>query len=155
MSDDLGQQIIDAVEKRGWYVVNVLPAEDGSDGDERCSYTIGLGKSLHWPELICFGRVADEAFEMLRLTIAECWERQITPHDGLLLRKVLQRFPVKVASNAALGNYLGLAEWYAEQAGLAKPDRLQLLWPDDQGRFPDDPDCDPEIRAIQTPRTTA
>jgi hypothetical protein len=155
MADGLGQAIIEAVERRGWYVVNVFPSPDGSDGDECCSYTIGLSKSLNWPEIICFGRVADEAYEMLRLTIAECWERQVVPDDGLRLTKVLRKFPAKLVRNdAVLKNYLGLADWYAGEIGQPKPERLQLMWPDRNGLFPDDEGCELDIRAAQAPRLT-
>jgi hypothetical protein len=150
---DLRQEIIDSVEKSGWYVVNVLPRPDGSDGEECYSYTVGLSKSLKWPEFICFGRVIDEASEMLRLTIVECWEEQIAPHDGLRLKKIVRNFPAKLVQNdPVLKNYLGFADWYAEEVKLPKPERLQLVWPDPNGLFPDDPSCDPAVRTAQTPR---
>jgi hypothetical protein len=156
MADKLGNQIIASVEKRGWYVIHVLPSPDGSDGDEICSYTIGLPKTLKWPELICFGRAPDEAEEMLRLTIAECWERQVVPHEGLMLNKVVRNSPVKLARNdGVLKNYLGLADWYAAEVDLSKPERLQLLWPDSEGLLPDDPRCQAEVRNVQPPRLSA
>ena len=34
-------------------------------------------------------------------------------------------------------------------------ERLQLLWPDSEGRFPDDPDCQPRVRERQTPKIPA
>ena len=153
MAEDLGNEIIDSVQKRGWYVVHVLPLPDHGDDYEICSYTIGLAKTLNWPELICFGRATDEAAEMFRLTIAQCWGKQLVPHDHLMVDKVLRSFPVKLTRNDnALSKYLGLADWYAEQVNLPKPERLQLMWPDHDGRFPDDPACDPAVRDKQTPK---
>jgi hypothetical protein len=156
MTENLGQDIIDGVDKYGLYVVNVLPSPDGSDGDEVCSYTIGLGNLEGWSELICFGRAADEAQEMLRLAIRECWDAKVVPSDGLRLEKVIHGRSAKlVRSDEVLKNYFGLAEWYAGQTGRPKPKRLQLMWPDRNGRLPGDEDCDPTIRAAQTPRLSA
>ena len=152
MESELGQEIIDSVEKHGWYVVNVVPRPDGSDGEERYSYTVGLTKSMQWPEMICFGLAADETGEMLRLTVAECWERQVVPHDGMMLDQVLDGATAKLARNDRIpDNYLGLADWYAAEVNLPAPERLQLMWPDRNHLFPDDERCLPEVRAAQTP----
>lgn len=150
--DELEQHIINGVANRGAYVVNVLPRPDGSDGDELFSYTVGLVKSLQWPEMICFGLGTNEMLEMLGLAIEECWEARIIPHHGMMLHKVLDGVPAKLARNDSIpDNYLRYADWFAEHEKLPKPDRLQLMWPDRNGVFPDDERCLPDVRAAQTP----
>lgn len=156
MPSELEQQIIDNVEKNGCHVVHVLPRPDGSDGEEQFSYTVGLTKSMKWPEIVCFGLGTDEMTEMLGLAIEECWERQLRPSDGLILDRVLNGVPAKLALNDRIpDNYLGFAEWFAEHEGLPKPERLQLMWPDRNGVFPDDDRCLPDVRAAQTPYHSA
>ena len=47
----------------------------------------------------------------------------------------------------------GVADWYAAHTGTPSvPERIQLMWPDEQGRLPDDQDCDPRVRDLQTPK---
>ena len=149
---ELERQIVDSVARRGVYVVNVLPHPDGSDGEEVFTYTVGLVKSMQWPEMICFGLGTNEMTEMLGLAIEECWEGKVRPSDGLILNKVLNGVPAKLVRNDKIpDNYMRYADWFADHEGLPKPNRLQLMWPDRNGVFPDDERCLPDVRAAQTP----
>ncbi|HYI43405.1 MAG TPA: DUF4262 domain-containing protein [Sphingomicrobium sp.] len=148
------QQIINGVDANGWFAVNYVPGP--TDPDERFTYTVGLTKTAGWPEIICFGLDSERSVGMLRDAIAECWERRIRPADGVGLTKVIQGFLVGLkAVDDLAAPYFAMADWYADHTGTAKSEeRLQLVWPDRNGRFPVDPNCDPIVRDKQTPKVS-
>lgn len=147
------RRIVENVEEYGWSAMSVAPRVDSDDADEWFTYTIGLPNSRSWPELVCFGLDGTTAHGILTDAIAECVERKVAPQAGLLLHKTLGSFDAMLVDGAAIPDpYLGSAIWFARHSGMACPPRkLQLLWPDENGRFPFDPLCDPEVRQLQTP----
>ena len=94
---------------------------------------------------------------MLHDTLQECWGRSARPYDGMELVEVLQGRHARLREIGDLPDrYFAMADWYAGHTGTpALSERIQLMWPDEQGRFPDDPDCDPRIRDLQTPKAGA
>lgn len=150
--NEVEQQIVDGVAQNGWQSVNYVPSP--GDPEEWFTYTVGLTKTAGWPEMIVFGLDRDRMFAMLQDTIQECWERNAQPYDGMELVQVLQGRSAKLRAVKGLtAPYFAMAEWYARHAGIPPmAERLQLMWPDEQGRFPDDPDCDPRVRELQTPK---
>jgi hypothetical protein len=49
-------------------------------------------------------------------------------------------------------SYLNSARWFAEYTGTnGVVSRLQMLWPDKRGVFPDEPNCEQDVRDAQTP----
>lgn len=145
------QQIIDGIEQNGWFAVNYIPGPD--DPQERFTYTVGLTKTATWPEIICFGLDSERCVGMLRDTIRECWERRIRPADGVGLTKVIQGLAGLSRVDGLPLPYFAMADWYADHSGTPNSaERLQLVWPDAYGRFPDDPNCDPHVRELQTPK---
>ncbi|HET9811535.1 MAG TPA: DUF4262 domain-containing protein [Sphingomicrobium sp.] len=154
MVNSVEQQIIDGVDRNGWFAVSYVPRVESDDPEEWFTYTIGLTKTAGWPEIICFGLDEERSVGMLRDTIAECWDRAIRPAAGVELTKVLQDRPARLKQIDGLPpSYFAMADWYAEHTNSPRLDeRLQLVWPDRNGRFPDDPDCDPDVRERQTPK---
>ena len=152
MTSAIEQKIIDGVERSGWFAASYTPGP--GDPQEVFTYTIGLTKTAGWPEIICFGLDDERARGMLRDTIAECWERSARPADGLELTNVIKGMSVRLKRVDSLAApYFAMADWYARHSGTAAlSERLQLQWPDRDGRFPDDPDCDPAVREKQAPK---
>lgn len=151
MMNAVEQQIVDGVEKNGWFTVDYVPGP--GDPEEWFTYTIGLTKSLGWPEMIVFGLDEDRRLAMLRDAISECWEQGVRPKGGLELKRVLQDLPVRLKRVDLSAPYFAMADWYSNHSGTASlPERLQILWPDRSGRFPDDPGCDSDVRDRQTPK---
>jgi hypothetical protein len=153
MLDHVEQKIVDDVERVGWSVMTVAPRTDSDDPEEWFAYTIGLQKTFGWPEIICFGLATDAMVDILNNAVDELRERILTPAPGIELTEVLNEYPARLAESKSIPfNYLGFANWFAEYAGMREPLRkLQLLWPDKNGHFPDDPHCVPEVRQLQTP----
>ena len=154
--DKLGQEIVDRIEEYGWYAMSVAPAADSDDPEEWFTYTIGLPRTLGWPEFVCFGLDSKIAYGLLDDAIAECRAKGHLPSDGLELTDVHNGFPARLIDGSGIpDSYFGFATWYAREMGTqAPPQRLQLMWPDKHGRFPDDPDCSPEVVRMQTPVET-
>jgi len=157
MLDHVEQKIVDDVERVGWSIMTVAPAADSDDPEEWFAYTIGLQKSFGWPEIICFGLATDAMVTMLNNAVAELRERGIVPAPGIELNQVVNDYSARLRENESIPfNYLGFANWFAKHAGMSEPPaRLQLIWPDKNGYFPDDPRCVPEVRQLQTPYETA
>jgi hypothetical protein len=154
VTDPREQRVIDTVNRVGWMVMKVAPNR-GDPDPQWFAYTIGLPVTFGWPELICFGLELDAMLEILNNAVQELKSRPVTPSSGLILNEVLEIFPVRLGafSSSCYGEYLGWALWFARFRGL-KPEQfgcLQLLWPDKDGYFPCDADCQPEIRKLQTP----
>jgi hypothetical protein len=147
------QKIVDCVERHGWFGLSVSPRADSDDPDERFTYTIGLPKSHGWPEIICFGLAGDAAHDLLSDAIAECEAKAASPGPGMELTKVINGYSALLADASTVADhYFGSAIWYARQVGTqAPPARLQLLWPDKAGKFPNDPACSEDVRRMQTP----
>jgi hypothetical protein len=147
------QKIVDCVEKYGWFAMSVSPRADSDDPQEWFSYTIGLPKSHGWPEIICFGLGSGRAYDLLADAIAECEESGVAPSAGLELTKVIAGCNALLADASTIpDHYFGSAIWFARHAGTnVPPARLQLLWPDKAGKFPNDPACSEEVRRMQTP----
>ena len=157
MLDHAEQKIVDDVERVGWSIMTVAPRTDSDDPEEWFAYTIGLQKTFGWPEIICFGLATDVMVTLLNSAVDELRERDLTPAAGIELTEVLNNYPARLAENPSIPfNYLGFANWFAPHAGMTEPpSRLQLMWPDRNGHFPDDPSCVPEVRQLQTPCETA
>lgn len=153
MRSEAEQRILDCVESHGWFAMSVSPRADSDGPQEWFTYTIGLPKTHGWPELICFGLGNDRAYDFLADAIAECDERAVSPRVGLELTKVINGYNALLANASSIpDHYFGSAIWYARQVGTeVPPARLQLLWPDKAGQFPNDPACSAEIRRMQTP----
>ena len=156
MLDHVEQKIVDDVGSTGWSIMAVAPRAESDDPEEWFAYTIGLQKTFGWPEIICFGQATDMMARMLNHAVEELRERHLEPVAGIELTEVLDDYPTRLTPNKNIPfNYLGFANWFAGHAGMANlPERLQLVWPDMDGRFPDDPNCNPDVVELQTPLGT-
>jgi hypothetical protein len=156
MMDKLDQEIVDRIEEYGWFAMSVAPAADSDDPEEWFTYTIGLPKTFGWPEFICFGLDKDTSYDLLGDAIEECRAKGHSPTDGLELTEVINGFPARLIDGSSIPNsYFGYASWYARETGTqSPPERLQLIWPDKQGLFPNEPGCAPEVVQMQTPVDT-
>lgn len=146
------QQILSDIAANGSSIVHYAPSSE-DDPQEVFSYTVGLTKTLGWPEIILFGLPVEQANILIASAIKECWERQSEPHAGMSLNKVMQGFSAHVtAFDAKAPRYFHFADWYAQRERLGRMRRVQLVWPDRAGKFPGEEGCDPEVAERQTPK---
>jgi hypothetical protein len=155
MATPFEQRIIRDVEEYGWFGLSAGPREDSDDVREWWTYTIGLPKTHGWPELIVFGLDASDGHSLIAAAIEQCEKKNVAPHKGQRLFEDTPGYHVLVGEGAAIPrSYFNSANWFAGHHGMPEPNRLQLLWPDENGRFPDDPFCSTEARQLQTPAET-
>lgn len=152
--DPANQDILDNIAVHGWHCA--LVASRVEDAVQTTfAYSVGLETTFGWPELICFGLRLELLPVILSGAVEEIRDNDLKPKAGLLLREVMRDYPCRLDPFplAAHRDHLGRAIWLAEHQGRDpyKIRCLQLVWPDRQGRFPDDEACNAEVRALQRP----
>jgi Domain of unknown function (DUF4262) len=151
--DPQERKIVDTVARVGWAVMTISPNND--DIEPRWfAYTVGLAVTFGWPELICFGLDLSVMTELLNNAVLEIRQRNESPAVGMELTEVAEGLPMRLAAfpKEYFRGHLGWAVWYADLRGL-EPRQFgcyQLPWPDKMGRFPDGPECVPEVRELQS-----
>jgi hypothetical protein len=154
--DTKEQKAVDDVARFGWHCIQVFSlAYDPIQ--TTFSYTVGLSHTYGWPELICFGLEISTLHKMLSNAIGELQRTNSVPLPGMVLDDVVEDYPCRLNQfcSSLMHQDLGWASWFARREGH-DPTRigcLQLVWPDRHGRFPDDPDCIPDVRSLQTAAT--
>ena len=114
------------------------------------AFTIGLEHSRSVPELMCMGVAPDVAGQLFGLCVEACDERTLDLSqgnqtvaglvDGYRLRFQRVAPAVVAAANAV-----------RPHRATDLVDMVQLLIPDNAGRFPGETDCDPRVAAAQDP----
>jgi hypothetical protein len=147
------QRIVEHVDRVGWSIMKVAPSANSDHPQEWFAYTIGLPKTFGWPEVICFGLSLDLMGAILNVLVAECRENGIHPSPNLKLANIIKNAEVKLVDATSVPlSYLNSARWFSEHGGAGSVvARLQMLWPDKNGVFPDEPDCEQDVRDAQTP----
>lgn len=117
-------QLMANIEKHGWVLQGVL-------GEMPFAYTVGMtDRAL--PELLISGLPMDLAHSLLSHIVAI--HSEITVQPGKMLHLDGPRFLPIEAPLAEVG--------IADEVYQKNVDVIQLIWPDDEGRWPGDPDVD-------------
>ena len=152
MLDASEQQLVDDVAAYGWHLLKVSSAP-GEPAEPPFAYTIGLQASYGWPELLCYGLAPETNAALIRNAIDELRGGAGPPAPGLVLRDVVEGFECRLSpvARAHHREHLGFALWFAGHRGEDPGGVLclQLLWPDRDGRFPDEAGCSEGVRALQ------
>lgn len=152
--DEAEREVVDNIARYGWHCMQVASTVDDPI-QTVFAYTIGLEHSYGWPEFICFGLAMDVLHACLANAIDDCRRKEISPRAGLVLNEVLEQGFCRLDAFPAAyhDEHLGWAIWFARyQRRDPKAIRcLQLVWPDRDGRFPDDPACAKGARLLQQP----
>ena len=140
-AEKIDRKIAEGIERTGYYVVGV------GAGPKTPSffYSVGFYKHGH-PEIVLTSLAPDNAHGM----IASCYHL-ITDHDRCFtdgsesdeVANMPVRFRLTSPDPTAMP-YTFCDRYY----GHFVP-RLQLIWPDTEGHFPGDPECDKEMAAAQ------
>jgi hypothetical protein len=143
---DLSEDVIrEHVDRYGWHVA-LVPAQPEA-GRPPFAHTIGLHRTFGAPEVICFGLDLATLHALLNLSGEALREgRQLElqlPFEGILSAYPVTFQPV---DSRHLPDHLGYAIWFHECRPFPV---LQLVWPDQDGRFPWDPNCAETTRSLQ------
>lgn len=136
-------RVLEIVEQVGWNVMYV-PPEDGVPG---WAFTIGLTHSYGWPELIMCGLSRDLLHGFVNIVGEMAEEGQPSPGLGRLGDVIEGHYvelrPVDPSWHRCL---VGWALWFAQHD---EPEFVQIVWPDNQGHFPNEPEFDESLRRFQ------
>ena len=142
-ADDLDSRVARDIARFGWHLVLIPPAE----GTPGWAHTVGLVERFDHPELIVFG----SDFELLGPLLNALGERvragaRLAPDQEVM--GILEKAPVALRSVSAkwIEAFLGNAAWHYRRDTIPA---LQCFWPDPGGRFPWQPEADPEWQAEQ------
>jgi hypothetical protein len=142
-ADETLEDIRTAIADEGFWIGLVPASEEGPS----VAYTVGLYETAGHPELLLIGL----SLEVMETVLHDCGERirkGTRFADGGRIEGVIEGFSValrKVADESSRKTYLPY--------GVAHHERpfpvLQCLWPDKEGRYPDDPGAAPYLRERQ------
>jgi len=133
--DDSDERVLENVRRHGCHIIHV-GADDKGPG---WSYSIGLFHSFAQPEVMLFGLPWSTAEGIINGLSARMNAKQSFAH-GDSDSEVLESHNVKFVSVSRdhYRAHLGYAIWF--YGGVDFP-TLQVVWPDNHGGFPWDPDC--------------
>jgi len=147
-----------AITRCGQAIINVgaggcsVPGCDCPPEPVPWSYTIGLVERAH-PEVVTFGLAPVHALAVLN------WVHDRDVAGARIPTGAVERFdgvpitlrPVPAQWITSADDPLG--QWFAHYSvgrpRLDPPEVVQLLWADDDDRFPGELGCDPEVEAMQ------
>lgn len=151
-------RISQAIVRRGFAVIPGGHGDRSSSGGtsspegDGWTYTIGMAEAGH-PEVVIVGLAPEHA----AVLAGWVFDRHMA-RDPLAIGEpaVFAGIPLKavrVPPSWVTENPARLTLWFAHYAPgrqrLPAPPLVQLLWGDDEGRFPDDPACDAQVRIGQ------
>jgi hypothetical protein len=145
--DETEQKILEDIERHGWSVICIL--EDASGPS--FVYSIGMMHTLNHPEIIIFGLDIDLMWRMVN-GIGDDIQNGRTFTERGLYEEILEGFACRIepVDDSHHPTYLGYAMWHRRHIGqIGTLQAVQCLWPDRNGRFPDEPGCHPEVVRLQ------
>lgn len=126
--DDYDQKVQSAIDAHGWAVQGVFPSTD--DDGAPFAYTVGMtARSL--PELLIYGLPSQVATLVLNAAGARMGEDG-PPQDGQRLSGLIANYDLAVV-NAVHTRDLAMARRFY---GNDQVRAVQLVWPDQEGRYP-------------------
>jgi hypothetical protein len=139
------QEIARSVAENGWHAISV------TDCFPSFVYTCGLLTTFQHPELVVFGLEQHTAYSTLAVMVESLRNGQLFTQIGTY-NGVLDEWSIAVRRvhptqfEIYLGYSMAHCRHMGNPGGLAA---LQVFWPDKQGRFPYESDCD--LKVCQLP----
>jgi hypothetical protein len=139
------QVIAENVERYGWHAISI------SDIAPPFVYTVGLMGTFAHPEAIIFGLEPRQAHAILSVVVknlrAGSRYEEAGKYDNVLKDNSIGVRQVHVSHHE---HYLGYAMGFCRHIGrLGELQAVQLFWPDRDGRFPFEPNCDLDVYGCQ------
>ena len=140
---DYWDQILAAVEERGWVLTHVL----GTATTPPYSYTIGLSK-VGKPDLVMKGIGSQYSDQILSAIASRIHSGSLTGFDGERVEKASSSpLILKSVPHAMKDFYLGALRF--AQANQLTLSILQVAWPDESGKFQWEDGFDPWMGELQ------
>jgi hypothetical protein len=145
--DAVLQKYADRIDRYGWAVVGVsgLPEEPWST----FAYSVGLTR-IGAPELILFGLCPHTGARILNVLAGRVLSGEVLVDGDEVPPPSTIGPPIRLGAVPVdvVDDYLLIAHRFypAEPFGVRA---LQVIWPDDEGRWPWEPTVDPEVAMMQ------
>lgn len=141
MTED--QEIAHAVVKQGWQAIDIY------DTDPPFMYTVGLSKTYEHPEAITFGMQSSTSHRLLSDFVQGLRKGLRFDRTGVSNDKVFaSTVGFRVVHESQHPLYLGYAMGFCRISNIPLQ-AMQVFWPDSQGRFPFDANCEEECYRLQ------
>jgi hypothetical protein len=113
------------------------------------NYTVGLS-DLGWPELIISGLDLKVGVTLLNNVVRRCLEDLGAPIEGIVVKKAAN-FPLRLQSisDEQRDQYMTISVKRQTELTGSPPRALQVVYPDPEGRYPDDPECEAKTSFLQ------
>jgi len=146
--DNADAKFLEIIDKFGWHVMSVAPRVDTSDKQEWFSYSTGLYREFRHPEIIMCGLSSQTGSAIIneigggiksgKHYLLDCDYTDIFAYD------LKCRF--RLMHPSQYGQYVCFSQWFYEGDEFPV---WQCFWPDQAGRYPWEPECDPETKQLQ------
>lgn len=143
--DDGDKKLLSNIQEYGWHVVGI---PDDDEGPGFC-FTVGIYLRTLQPEILMMGVPIELCHRVLN-AIAEYLMAGGTITPGMRYPDFAGGRELMFSSihQTQFHEYLGCANWFYLSAGASFP-ALQCIWPDPQGKFPDEEGFDPRFEGRQ------
>jgi hypothetical protein len=155
MNDDRFLMLLEKIEQdiageRKCSLMSVFPTDGDAPDFVPFTYTIGL-TDMGWPELIIAGLPGHVAGSILNRVVDQCLEKFGEPVAGVVDLDEVANYPVRFQSisDAQRDEYMKWAVARQERVHGPEPRALQVVFPDPDGRWPDDPECEAKTAFVQ------
>jgi hypothetical protein len=136
-------RLVADVRAHGWHVMKVLPG----DNNPGWAHSIGLYHTFDQPEIIVFGLSGDTTHQLIN-NVADRMRSGVAFHDATFDDELLNGYSCvfRRVPSVWYDATVGFAQWFYAAANFPV---LQLFWPDRNGSFPWEEQCESAIRALQ------
>jgi hypothetical protein len=130
------RHVLEDIEKFGWHIWQVSPGAT----DDGFSYSVGMNKTLGFPDVIVFGQKTKWQGDMINLIGREVREGRRFAFDEPV-GGLIPDYKCILKPASSLQTFMYYATWVSwYQEHHLKSDEptqvVQLVWPDKEGRFP-------------------
>jgi hypothetical protein len=132
-TDDFLQRQERIIDTTGWAVMHVLPTDDDPDTTAPFTYTVGL-TAHDYPELITAGLPPQVAHSLLNDLARRVYDKAERFTHGQRISDLIAGYNAIIIDGPPTDDLLpgmAIARYGRDQIRLQ-----QLVWPDQQGRFP-------------------
>ncbi|MEU5554110.1 DUF4262 domain-containing protein [Micromonospora sp. NPDC047793] len=146
-TDDFLRRQDHIIDTTGWAVTHVLPTHDDPDTTAPFAYTVGLTAHGH-PELITAGLPPEVAHTLLNDLAQRVYDKAERFTHGQTVSDLIAGYDAIIIDGPPTDDLhpgMAIARYGRDQIRLQ-----QLVWPDQQGRFPWDSgyDFDPHVQPL-------
>ena len=140
------RKLLNDISEFGWHTTGVF-ASRGEQGPE-FAFSVGLFHSFGHPEVVLFGLPLERCIKVVNVigTEVKAGRHYESDHDYGDVLQEPYRCAFKEVHQSHYRDHVGYALWFYEDNRFPL---LQCFWPDKQGLFPWDDECNDHVKRAQ------